>query len=332
MKFILITRKPSKSQFSMEKLFSRLYEDFMQRNEMSLHQAPFTSQGTLRKVFNTLSVMSYRNQVLHIFGDVTYMSLFINYSNKLIVTFHDTDLYTNASGFRRWLYGLFWYRVPLKRASRVTCISEHTRRNLIKYFSPSNTEIIVIPNPNTIENTYPYKSIQKNRNIRFIHIGTKANKNLEGTIKVLNSLSGMFAVSLTIVGEPTHKELSLSNEDYPIDVISNITEKELVNKYIEADILLFLSKSEGFGLPILEAQKCGTYVVTSNKAPMVDIVGKGGIVVDIDNYDNVIAKCVSLIVNEDLQNSLAKKAKKNVELYSLSVIKNKYDILYKELR
>ena len=316
----------------MEKLFNQLYERPMQNNEMSLHQAPFTSRGTFRKLLNALSVISYRNQVLHIFGDVTYMSLFINYSNKLIVTFHDTDLYSNASGFRRWLFGLLWYRIPLQRASRVTCISEHTRRNLINFFSPINTEITVIPNPNTIENSYSYKSIQKNRNIKFIHIGTKANKNLEGTIKVLNALSGMFEVSLTVIGEPTRKELSLSNEEYPIDVISNITEEELVKKYIEADILLFLSKSEGFGLPILEAQKCGTYVVTSINAPMVDIVGNGGIVVDIDDYDNIIAECVSLILDEDLQNSLAKSAKQNVEQYSLSIIKKKYESLYKELR
>ncbi|WP_238555014.1 glycosyltransferase [Chryseobacterium sp. P1-3] len=67
----------------------------------------------------------------------------------------------------------------------------------------------------------------------------------------------------------------------------NISDEELKILYQKADVLLFASIYEGFGLPILEAQAQNTLVVTSNILPMNDVAGEGAILVDPNSIDDI---------------------------------------------
>ena len=60
----------------------------------------------------------------------------------------------------------------------------------------------------------------------------------------------------------------------------NISEEELQQIYFESDILCFPSLYEGFGLPILEAQASEVAVITSNISPTKEVAGKGAILVN----------------------------------------------------
>ena len=60
-----------------------------------------------------------------------------------------------------------------------------------------------------------------------------------------------------------------------IAFLENISDQDLVVLYRNAELLLFPSLYEGFGLPVIEAQACGCPVVTTGRAPLTEIGGDG---------------------------------------------------------
>ena len=88
-------------------------------------------------------------------------------------------------------------------------------------------------------------------------------------------------INLSIIGNLSKKQkylLTKNNINFKNYV--GISLKSLINKYIKCDILVFTSVYEGFGLPILEAQKIGRPVITSNIQPMKYVAGKGALLVN----------------------------------------------------
>jgi glycosyltransferase involved in cell wall biosynthesis len=59
-----------------------------------------------------------------------------------------------------------------------------------------------------------------------------------------------------------------------------VPDEDLVALYNAADLFVYPSIFEGFGLPPLEAMACGTPVVTSNTSSLPEVVGEAGLMVD----------------------------------------------------
>ncbi|MFN2393256.1 MAG: glycosyltransferase, partial [Pyrinomonadaceae bacterium] len=79
---------------------------------------------------------------------------------------------------------------------------------------------------------------------------------------------------LRIIGKLDEKllsELKINKIDFTS--VSGVNDNEIRNEYEKADIVTFCSTSEGFGLPIIEAQAMRTPVLTSNINPMKDVSG-----------------------------------------------------------
>lgn len=70
--------------------------------------------------------------------------------------------------------------------------------------------------------------------------------------------------------------------------LPDLDSEELPLLYASAEMLLYPSFYEGFGLPILEAQSCGCPVVTSNVSAMPEIAGDGAILVDPNSTEDII--------------------------------------------
>ena len=107
-----------------------------------------------------------------------------------------------------------------------------------------------------------------------------------------------------------------------------VEEEDLPALYNGADLFVFPSLYEGFGLPPLEAMACGTPVVTSNTSSLPEVVGDAAIMVDPYNVD-AISEAMARVLNdpvlaEDLrqrgllqaeQFSWQKMAEETIEVY-----------------
>jgi glycosyltransferase involved in cell wall biosynthesis len=78
--------------------------------------------------------------------------------------------------------------------------------------------------------------------------------------------------------------------------------------YRGATAFITLSWGESFGLPVVEAMRCGTPVIASNRAAIPEIVGDGGLLVDPGNQGDVVEALQAVTTLPDLQGSLRAKA------------------------
>ena len=76
---------------------------------------------------------------------------------------------------------------------------------------------------------------------------------------------------------------------------------ELEKLYLNAALLVYPSKYEGFGMPIIEAQKVGRVIITSRKSSIPEVAGKGGHFVDPEDIVQIKEGFLKLI-NNDSQN------------------------------
>jgi glycosyltransferase involved in cell wall biosynthesis len=79
--------------------------------------------------------------------------------------------------------------------------------------------------------------------------------------------------------------------------------------------MLFLSRYEGFGVPVAEAMAAGAPVVSSNCAALPEIVGDAGLVVDAENSRGVAAAIKSLSLDGAVRADFSRRGRKRAETY-----------------
>lgn len=101
-----------------------------------------------------------------------------------------------------------------------------------------------------------------------------------------------------------------------IHILGFVSDDELVGLINRAKALLFASQYEGFGLPILESQACGTPVITGNISSMPEVAGSGAVLVDPNSVDQISLRLKNIINNQADRNQLIKKGFENLENFS----------------
>jgi glycosyltransferase involved in cell wall biosynthesis len=84
-----------------------------------------------------------------------------------------------------------------------------------------------------------------------------------------------------------------------------VPDDDLVALYNAADLFVYPSIFEGFGLPPLEAMACGTPVITSNTSSLPEVVGDAALMVDPINVEALASAMVAVLGDTDLQTRLS---------------------------
>ena len=206
----------------------------------------------------------------------------------------------------------------------LTVVSDETKRNLLNLLKCNPEKIKVIYNPVSYEFIHhPYIFNTNNPNI--LHIGTNPNKNLLNHIKALNGLT----CTLIIIGKISSSDLKvLENSGTNFQIFHNLSNAELVKKYIECDLLLFSSLFEGFGLPIIEAQSVGRPVITSNISSMPEVSGNAAHLVNPFDPKSIRSGIDKIIGNNNYREELISKGLENASRFQCQIISKQYSDLY----
>jgi len=95
-----------------------------------------------------------------------------------------------------------------------------------------------------------------------------------------------------------------------------VPDEELAPLYSGAQVFVYMSLYEGFGLPPLEAMQCGTPVITSNTSSLPEVVGDAGIMLDPHDMDSLCQALVRMTTDHEFRDDLAQRALKRAALFS----------------
>jgi glycosyltransferase involved in cell wall biosynthesis len=101
-----------------------------------------------------------------------------------------------------------------------------------------------------------------------------------------------------------------------VRILGPITEEEKRVLYHRALLLFSVTRGEGFGLPIVEAQASGVPVLAGDDAAVPEVTGGTALLADPDDEDQIALHLRRLVADENLRNSLAMAGRVNVERFS----------------
>ena len=99
-------------------------------------------------------------------------------------------------------------------------------------------------------------------------------------------------------------------------IYRQISETEKRCFYARCLGLYFVSKNEGFGIPVLEAQACGVPALISNHASLPEIAGGGAFMVNPDDPEEIARRLRRMITDTDTRARVIEAGKRNVERFS----------------
>ena len=240
--------------------------------------------------------------------DQSYGSLaYLLNPKKTIVTCH--DLVPLEIDCLNWIHKQkYLYNVKgMLRVRNIIAVSQSTKRSIEKHFDyKGNIHVIYngvdeIYNP--IKESENMSLIRKKFNLEtnkkyILHVGNSLPyKNVE---MILHVLSQMKEVSLIKVGAFTRKQLRLISKlklAEQIKFFENLEKKDLRSLYNTAEMLIFPSLWEGFGLPVLEAMACGCPVVCSKTSSLPEVGGGAPIYID-PNFAEEIKNAIKQVIED----------------------------------
>ena len=314
MKKIIYFHRNKKAGFSIEKV-SKPYIDKV--DDKIVLNVPEHRASPLSVLKNLIFIFKNRQRgtIHHITGDIHYGILAL-LGHKTVLTVHDTGTvdFNKAGCLKKMITRFFWFKIPLKLATKVVCISEETKKNVARY--TARKDIVVIPNSVDTAIKFQPKGML-NKTPRLLIVGTNPNKNLELQIKALADID----CELVIIGKLSDNQKKLLTE-LNINYINlqGLSDEELYEEYYKADIVLFCSLFEGFGMPVIEAQQAGCPVICSDIPVLKEVGGDGALYVDPSDEISMRNGVNEVLKNEALRRLLIEKGRENVARYDIERI------------
>lgn len=282
--------------------------------------------------------MRHQGDVNHITGDAHNLVYFLK-RKRTILTILDCErlMGEDLSLFKKKILKFLWFTVPKWRCRYITTISEESSNNLALYAGIDKQRIRVI-NVGVDQRFRPLGLTADEKNVLLKKSGDKKAimhisgplhfKNLSRVITAINGLG----IKIIKVGGFAGGEKQLLKE-YGIEYLhfKNIELELLVKIYNAVDCLVAPSLIEGFCLPIVEAQRCGCPVVTSNISCLPEVAGEGALFVDPYSLDSIQDGIRNVLADEQLRLKLVRKGFENAKRFEWSKIAPQYYELYKEV-
>ena len=293
MKIVLVYRSKKLGYHSIENVFGTIQKELMTKGEVEAVHVEnrgfsLTNLFALKKFVNN----HQSDTIYHVTGDIHYV-VFALPRKRTMLTIHDCVFINKRKGVKGWIIKKLFLDWPVWYAPAITAISEKTKNEIISLTGCNPDKIKVISNPVSTYIRHTEKTFNSFKPV-LLFIGSRPNKNLA---RVIEALRG-FCCTLHIIGQIDEKMKSKLNQyDILYNLEHNLRNEEMAKRYERADIILFPSLYEGFGLPVIEGFKAGRAVLTSDISPMKELADGAAWLVDPYSA-NSIRNTLEKIVNE----------------------------------
>lgn len=301
-----------------------------------------------RRLFNKLNyIFSYnlffkkKKEIYHFFSFKIPKKI----KGKVVVTIHDMiyKIYPETTQIKNMDKFDKEINHSIIMSDKIIAVSEATKKDILRYFNISEKKIEVIY-PGVEDELYK-TYIFKKQSIKKYKIGTKyilflgtlePRKNIVNIIKSFER-ANLKEIKLVITGGKgwKYEEIFEAYKNSPckdkIQMLDYIAEEDKIALYKGAELFIFPSLYEGFGMPVLEAMAAGTPVITSNISSLPEVAGDAAILVNPYDIDEISKAIKNIIGDEVLKKEMIRKGLEQAKKFTWENSVKKLEKIYSEL-
>lgn len=269
-----------------------------------------------------------------------YLSLKTNV--KQIAVIHDLnfehypkDLPKSARRYLKTYFPKFAHK-----ADKIITVSNFSKNDIIKTYHIDSNKIVVAHNggnegfvPLSDTKKEALKQVLTNGQDYFVYVGSlHRRKNIDRMTEGFKTFKKRYKsdLKLVIVGEGMWNSQSIKEKEHLSDVIftGHLEINKLYKVVGAAKALVLVSYFEGFGIPLVEAMRCGVPVITSNVTSMPEVCGDAGLLVNPFDINEISMAFETLSKDTELRQTLSQKAVEQAKKFSWQ---KSVDIIWNEI-
>lgn len=249
---------------------------------------------------------------------------------RKVLAVHDlvSTLYPETmANYNRFVHNLY-FQQSVQASDHIITMSEHTKQAIIDHFKFGPDRITVIyEGVNPDFKPLPKPAVQSvvqrfhQQKPYFLAVGTlEPRKNYPVLLQAFKHYSEDY--DLVIIGKQgwkaqgifkTIQDLQLTNK---VKILGYVDINELPHFYNGAELFIFPSLYEGFGLPLVEAMACGVPVVCSNSSCLPEIGGEAALYFQAQSVQALVSKIGQVLSDAQLNQSLREKGIKQAAKFN----------------
>jgi glycosyltransferase involved in cell wall biosynthesis len=253
---------------------------------------------------------------------------------RMLITVHDL-IFEHYPEYRPQSYLQKFYgpvtRMSIKRADLILTVSRATSCDIQEYYHVEEKRIRVIRNaidatfcriadPMTLLDVRTRYSLPEHF---ILTVGAgRPHKNVETLVDAFACLDASLAPRLVIGGERDPRfpdavgaRIAAHGIEDRVVRLGMIREADLPAVYSLADVFVFPSLVEGFGLPPLEAMACGTPVIASATPSVAEVVGDAGLVFEARDIQQLVSALKRVLADDALQATMRQRGLERVHMF-----------------
>ncbi|WJJ97096.1 glycosyltransferase family 4 protein [Algibacter luteus] len=218
----------------------------------------------------------------------------------------------------------------IKNSRRIVTDSNYVKSDIIETYKISENKIDVI---------YPAPSLQfvnkglKKEKIILTVSSIDPRKNLKRIIKAFNGIDSDYKLKIVGAKNKTFSNIGIDDKQLNENIIFTgyLTDEELIDAYNTAEIFIYASVFEGFGIPPLEAQACGSACIVSNATSLPEVYEQSVEYFDPYSVESMRNKIEEVINNKNKIEQLKKLGLENSKRFSWDTATTELESIIKEL-
>lgn len=289
--------------------------------------------------------------IVHVVDPGNAIYLDVVRARRTVVTVHDMIPHLAAAGrldgFRPSRAGRRLMRAilaRLRRADRLVCVSEATRRDLLALAEPAPERVVTIPNAVFQDlapaDTAACRALRARLGLDaaarvVLHLGRNFYKNHATVLEVFARVARHRPDLVLVLVMPRTDALDAAIRRHGLEarvrVVPYVAGADMAALYTTASLLLFPSLYEGFGYPVLEAQLCDTPVVCSNAGALAEVAGDGARVFDAHDAAGMAAAAAELLDDPAATAALVARGCANAARFDRTAWFAQHEALWRDL-